>query len=63
MRIEEMKAAARKNPLTRPAMAVQDWVAARVRSPGAMQAGGAPRFDLSGLMPKRNPFAPKPGQG
>lgn len=63
MRIEEAKAAARKNPFLRPAMAMQDWVAARVRAPGAMQAGGAPRFDLSGLMPRRNPFGPKAGPG
>jgi ubiquinone biosynthesis protein COQ9 len=33
MRIEEVKAKLRENPLTRPMMAGQDWLAARIRRP------------------------------
>jgi ubiquinone biosynthesis protein COQ9 len=56
MRIEQVKAAARKNPLLRPAMLVQDWVAARVRPPARM-----PQVDLPAMLSGRAPTQGGPG--
>ncbi len=56
MRVEQAKAAARKNPLMRPAMLVQDWVAARVRAPARM-----PQFDLPAMLSGRAPTQGGPG--
>ncbi len=42
MRVESAKAAARKNPLFRPVMAGQDWLASRVRAPSARSGPGLP---------------------